>query len=137
MLGLVTLGVADLAASRRFYALGFVEQPPSNESIAFVQAEPVILALFGHDALAADAGVAPEGHGFRGVSLARNLASRDAVDAAMARAARAGAVIVRPAREVSWGGYAGHFADPDGHLWEIAWNPAFPLQPDGTARLPS
>lgn len=118
-------------------AQGFVEQPPSNAGVAFFQAGAVILALFGRDALAADAGVAPEGHGFRGVSLARNLASTAWVDASMAqgRASRCGNR--QAAQKVFWGGYAGYVADPDGHRWEIAGNPFFPLQPDGTVRLPS
>lgn len=137
-LTLVTLGVSDLARSRAFCAaIGFVERPASNAAIAFFQAGPVILALFGRAALAEDAGVAADGSGFRGVSLARNLPSKAAVDDAMVQAAAAGAVIVKPAQDAFWGGYSGYWADPDGHLWELAWNPFFPLQPDGTVRLPS
>jgi catechol 2,3-dioxygenase-like lactoylglutathione lyase family enzyme len=137
-LSLVTLGVADLARSRRFYAaLGWQASGAGNADVAFFQAGGMVLALWGQQALAEDAGVANEIGPFRGVSLAQNVASTAEVDRVMAEAELAGARIVKPAQEAFWGGYTGYFADPDGHLWEIAWNPQWTLGPDGEVRLPS
>ena len=134
---LITLGVRDLARSRRFYeALGWVPSGSSGDGVAFYQAGGSVLALFGRDDLAADAGVPADGSGFRGISLAQNLPEKAAVDRVMAEAVAAGAVPVRPAEDVFWGGYRGYFADPDGHLWEIAWNPFWPLAEDGSISLP-
>jgi uncharacterized protein len=126
-LSLVTLGVRDLARSREFYAegLGLPLQPQSTEEVAFFGLRGVWLALYCREALAEDAGVPPEGSGFRGVALAHNVKTKAEVDALLARAERAGARIVRPAKEVHWGGYTGYFADPDGFLWEVAYNPHF------------
>jgi predicted lactoylglutathione lyase len=136
-LSLVTLGVADVAVSRAFYErLGFVAAAFDSKDVAFFDMNGTILAVFGRGALAEDAAVSPEGSGFRAVSCAFNLESEAAVDAAMAHAAVCGAAIVQPARKVFWGGYAGYFADPDGHLWEIAFNPFWPLDADGRPRLP-
>jgi len=137
-LSLLTLGVADLAASRAFYGrLGFVESSAGNEHVAFFQAGGVVLALFGHGALAADAGVdATSGGGFRGVALAHNVRERGQVAEILAEAERAGARVVKPAQDVFWGGHSGYFADPDGHLWEVAWNPFFPLDECGRVSLP-
>lgn len=137
-LNLVTLGVADIAVSRAFYErLGFVASPASNEHVCFFKAGGVVLALFGHRALAEDAGVKdgrlPE---FRGVSLAHNVASRAEVDAVIAEATQAGGKLVKKAIDVFWGGYSGYFVDPDDHLWEVAWNPFFPLDGEGIVRLP-
>ncbi len=124
---LVTLGVTDLARARSFYAegLGRPLKPQSTEEVAFFGLRGVWLALWSRAALAEDAGVAAEGTGFRGVALAHNVRTREAVDALMAQAERAGARVVRPAQDVFWGGYTGYFADPDGHLWEVAHNPHF------------
>lgn len=136
-LSLVTLGVADVARSRAFYeALGFVAHPFDSTDVAFFDMNGSILALFGREALAHDANVPHEGSGFRGVSSAFNLASEAAVDAAFAFVATKGARIVQPPRKVFWGGYSGYFADPDGHLWEIAYNPFWPLDADGRPQLP-
>ena len=100
--------------------------------MAFFDANGVVLALFGHDALAEDAhldaGAAPA---FRGVCLAWNAASEAEVDAILAHALACGARSVKPPQKVFWGGYSGYFADPDGHLWEVAYNPFFPLSPEG------
>jgi uncharacterized glyoxalase superfamily protein PhnB len=95
-----------------------------------------VLALFGRADLAADAGVADGPASFSGVALACNLASRDDVDAFHARAVAAGARSVKAPRQVFWGGYSGYFADPDGHLWEVAHNPFFPLDEQGLVQLP-
>ena len=95
------------------------------------------LVLWAGDKLAVDAGV--EGRtasGFRGLALAHNVRSRAEVDQVLADAARAGAEITQPARETFYGGYAGYFRDPDGHAWEIAWNPGFLPGPDGSITVP-
>ena len=135
-ISLVTLGVRDVALSRRFYeTLGWRASPASNADVAFFQLGGMALALFGRRALAADAHV-DEGAGFGGVALAQNQPSRDAVDRVMGEAEAAGARILKPARDVFWGGYSGYFADPDGHAWEIAWNPFFTLEADGRLTLP-
>jgi len=136
-INLVTLGVADVAKSTAFYAaLGWapVDSPPE---ITFIQMGPTVLGLFGHDDLADDAQLprAPQ-PSFRGTSLAINLESEAAVDAAMAAARAAGATVVKEPERVFWGGYSGYFADPDGHLWELAHNPHWTLNGDGSVTLP-
>jgi len=134
---LITLGVADLARSREFYErLGWRRSMPGTEGIVFFQAGGMALALFPRSALAKDAGVPPEGQGFRGMTLAYNTRSREDVDTLLAEAQAAGGTLLKPAQEAFWGGYSGYFADPDGFLWEVAWNPAFPLAGDGSLRLP-
>lgn len=135
---LVTLGVSDVAASRTFYErLGLRASPAGNDSVAFFDANGVVLALFGHRALAEDANLkAGAMPAFRGVSLAWNAESEAAVDAIMAHAAESGARIVKAAQKVFWGGYSGYFADPDGHLWEVAHNPFFPIDAEGHIQLP-
>jgi hypothetical protein len=136
-LSLVTLGVADLPRSIAFYGgLGLRPGPASNEAVAFFDMDGVILALFGREALARDAGVAAAGEGFRGVSLTWNLAGEAETDAAFAAALAAGAAAVKAPEKVFWGGYSGYFTDPDGHLWEVAHNPFFPLDAAGITRLP-
>jgi predicted lactoylglutathione lyase len=132
---LITLGVRDLARSRAFYeAIGFRPSSSSQDEIVFIQLSGgVALALFGWDALAEDARVSPEGHGFRGVTLAHNVRAREEVAPILAEAARAGGRIVKPAQDVFWGGHCGYFADLDGHLWEVAFNPN---QPTGAFHLP-
>lgn len=137
-LTLVTLGVADVAASRRFYeGLGFRAADVDSSEVAFFDMNGVLLALFGRDDLAMDANVAVENGGACSrMSLAINLESESAVDAAMAFAAEKGGRITQPARKVFWGGYAGYFADPDNFLWEVAYNPFWPLDAHGRPQLP-
>ena len=137
-LTLVTLGVNDLARSTAFYeALGFHRKAKKSEGVSFFEAGGVILSLWSPEEIAKDAGIAPaRPSDFRGTSLAWNVASPAEVDAAMARAKAAGATITRAAETVFWGGYTGVFADPDGHLWEVAHNPGFPLSDDGRLMLP-
>lgn len=136
-ISLVTLGVSDVAASRRFYeALGFRASSASQKAIAFFQMGSMALALFGHDALREDAGLAPANPRPGGVALAHNVASPELVDKFLAAAEQAGAKIIKPGHKAFWGGYSGYFADPDGHPWEIAWNPHFALMEDGSIRLP-
>lgn len=133
----ITLGVADLARSRAFYrALGWQESAGSQESVAFYQAGSVAFALFGRAALAEDAAVAPVGSGFPGFTLAHNVPSEEAVVATLAEAVAAGGRLVRPANKVFWGGFRGYFADPDGFLWEVCYNPFYPLDENGFVLLP-
>ena len=136
---IITLGVADVARSSSFYeALGFHRSSASQDSISFFQAGGVILAVFGHQALADDAGVSAEpvgSVGFRGVTIAMNLASAEAVDAEYARWVSLGAAAVKAPEGVFWGGYSSYVADPDGHLWELAHNPYLPLRADGSGEL--
>jgi len=140
-ISLITLGVSDLARSRAFYeALGWHGQ--EIEETVFIQAGGLAVTLWGRDKLAADAGLADPGPapgapgGFGGMALAHNVRTRDEVDAVLATATAAGAKITQPAHETFYGGYAGYFRDPDGHLWEIAWNPGFTLAADGSLTLP-
>jgi uncharacterized glyoxalase superfamily protein PhnB len=133
----VTLGVQDLHRARSFYeALGFHVSSASNESIVFMDAGGAVLALYRRKMLADDANMTSEGSGFGGVTLARNVASKAEVDAALETAKAAGASILKPAHEAFWGGYSGYYADPDGHPWEVAYNPHWKLDRDGRARLP-
>ena len=133
----ITLGVANLAVSRAFYAaLGWRESSGSQPGISFFNAGSFVFALFPRAALAEDADVAAAGSGFPGFTLAHNVTSEAAVDCLLAEAIAAGGRLVRPADKVSWGGYRGYFADPDGFLWEICWNPFFPLDDQGHVQLP-
>jgi uncharacterized protein len=135
-LTLITLGVSEIARARKFYeALGFKAGRASEESVTFFPAGGVVLALFGRAALAEDATVADSEPGFSGVALAHNARSEADVDKAMAEAVAAGAKLVKPAGKTFWGGYAGYFADPDGHLWEVAHNPYFKLDEAGRVVL--
>lgn len=133
----VTLGVGDLARSRRFYAaLGWKESSSSNADIAFFQAGSVAFALFQREALAEDANVTAQGNGFSGFTLAHNVESEDAVVSTLAEAVAVGATLVRPADKVFWGGFRGYFSDPDGFLWEVCWNPFVTLDSEGHVQLP-
>ncbi|MFZ3217234.1 MAG: VOC family protein [Candidatus Acidiferrales bacterium] len=136
-LSIVTLGVADLNRSREFYErLGWRKSVANAEGVVFFQAGGIALALYPRHELAKDANVAAAGHGFSRFSLAYNARNRAEVDSVLAQAAAAGARILKPAAEAFWGGYSGYFSDPDGFLWEVAWNPSFPLAADGSIQLP-
>lgn len=137
-INLVTLGVSDVARSTAFYeALGWRRSSVSQDAVSFLQLGAVVLSLFGHDDLAADAGVAAGAPPpFRGVTLAINVEADGDVGAVLAEAERAGATVVKPSSRADWGGTTGYFADPDGHLWEVAHNPGFPFAPDGSLLLP-
>jgi uncharacterized protein len=138
-MGIVTLGVSDLDRSEEFYsALGWRRAKSSmSGTIVWFETTHSWLGLFGRDELAEDAGVPPTSTvGFSGVTLAINVESPEAVDRAMAVAVKAGATLTRPPERVEWGGYRGYFADPDGHLWEIAHNPNFPIDADGRVVIP-
>jgi hypothetical protein len=120
----ITLAVADMDRATRFYRDGLGlpvrdDKPP----VVYFQLQGTWLALFPREALASYANVAADGQGFSGVTLSSNVASREEVDQTMSAAEKAGATVVKAPHEVDWGGYTGWFADPDGHLWEIVWNP--------------
>jgi catechol 2,3-dioxygenase-like lactoylglutathione lyase family enzyme len=158
-ISLVTLGVADLPRAKAFYEqLGWHGQ--EVQETVFLQAGGSALVLWGRDKLAADCGITDEGtvdgtavsgtavggtgaastsgaaSGFGGVALAHNVRSATEVDNIMAAAERAGGRVTKPANTTFYGGYAGVFADPDGHFWEIAHNPGFQLADDGSLTLP-
>ena len=124
----VTLGVTNLVRATRFYAEGLrlprLKSPPTA---SFFDLGATWLALYPRELLAADAGVPATGSGFRGFTLAHNVRSRAEADSLLEQVLEAGGNIVKPAGPTDWGGYAGYFADPDGFLWEVAWNPRFPL----------
>jgi catechol 2,3-dioxygenase-like lactoylglutathione lyase family enzyme len=135
---LITLGVADLKRSREFYErLGWRRSMAQAEGVVFFQAGGMALALYPRLNLAKDANIAPEGHGFNGIALAYNTRNRAEVDSVLKEAAAAGAAVLKLAQEAFWGGYSGYFADPDGFLWEVAWNPSFPIAEDGSIRIPA
>ena len=127
-LTLVTLGVGDFARALAFYRDGLgLPAEAVMADVAFFKLGCVRLSIYPREALAEDAHQSAEGDGFRGVTLAHNVASKAEVDAVMDEALRAGARLVKPAQDAFWGGYSGYFADPDGHLWEVAWNPHWSL----------
>jgi catechol 2,3-dioxygenase-like lactoylglutathione lyase family enzyme len=135
---LITLGVADLARSLAFYRDGLGWEPASasvEDEVAFFQLNGMVLALWGRGELARDAQVL-DGGGWGGIALAQNQVSREAVDDAVARAVAAGATVLKAPEPTDWGGYSGYVADPDGHAWEIAHNPFWPLSADGSLTLP-
>ncbi len=134
---LVTLGCRDLARARAFYAaLGWREHAASRESVAFYRMPGAALALFGLDDLAADQGRAAAALGTGAMTLAQNFPSRAAVDAAYAAALAAGATRLKAPEPTFWGGYSGYWADPEGHVWEVAHNPFWELAEDGALILP-
>ena len=133
---LITLGVTDLERSRRFYEqLGWRGQ--EVEETVFFEAGGIVLVLWGRNKLALDSGVTDTDRGsFGGVVLAHNVRSEEEVRQVIAAAARAGATVTRPSGETFYGGYAACFTDPDGHVWEISYNPGFRLGEDGSIMLP-
>lgn len=130
-LSMITLGVRDVARAAAFYeeGLGLPRMAFDSDSVAFFPLAGAWLGLYGREALAEDAGVPAGGSGFSGVALAHNLASREEVDATLAQAVAAGGTLIKAGQDVFWGGYSGYFADPDGHLWEVAWNPFMQVGP--------
>ena len=135
-ISLVTLGVADKKAARAFYEkLGWRASEQSNDDVTFFQAGGMILGLYGRAALAEDAKVEDSRPGFSGVALAYNGRDKAEVDRVLDEAVAAGGTLIKAAEDVFWGGYSGYFADPDGHLWEVAFNPFFPIADDGSISL--
>lgn len=127
-ISLITLGVSDLARSTAFYRDGLgLPTHGEFEGVTFFSLRGTWLSLYPRADLAADAGATADGNGFPGFALAHNVHSKAEVDALLAHVQRAGATITRPARDAEWGGYSGYFADPDGYLWEVAWNPHLDL----------
>lgn len=123
----ITLGVRSLPRATRFYAeVLSLPQKDTPPTVSFFEMGKTWLALFPREDLAADAGVSAEGGGFPGFSLAHNVRSPAEVDALLAEVASGGGTVVKAGQPTDWGGYAGYFADPDGFLWEVAWNPDFP-----------
>ena len=138
-LSLITLGVSDLERSTRFYqdVLGWRPAAVGGGSVTFFQLNGVVLGLFPRTELAADAGVdGLESGGFSRVALAYNVRERDDVDRVLAHVRREGAQLVKSAEDAFWGGRSGYFADPDGFLWEVAWNSGFPIREDGSIEIP-
>ncbi len=134
-ISLVTLGVADVGRARRFYeSLGWQVGVEMGDEVAFFQVGPMVFSVFGRGALADESGVDDSG-GWGGVTLAHNVRSPEEVDALLDQAEAAGATITKPAEKMFWGGYSGTFADPDGHTWQIAHNPSWPLGEDGSVSL--
>lgn len=134
---LVTLGCRDLARSRAFYrALGW-RPAQEMEDVSFYRMGGAALALFGLADLAADQARPAAELGFGAVTLAQNFRDRAEVDRAFARALAAGAQALKTPRAADWGGYGGYWADPDGHVWEVAHNPFWPLGEDGSLDLPA
>lgn len=133
---LITLGVADLDRAKAFYrALGW-SPAQEQEGVAFYQMNGLALGLFGRAALAEDQGRAGAELGTGAITLAQNFATIEEVDAAFAAALAAGATVLKRPEKVFWGGYSGYYADPDGHVWELAMNPFWPLAEDGSLTLP-
>lgn len=133
---LITLGVADVPRARVFYqGLGWVGQ--EMEETVFIQAGGIALVLWRRDKLALDCGVIDDtATGFGGITLAHNVGSEAEVDQIISAAEGAGATVTKPAAKTFYGGYAGYFTDLDGHVWEIAYNPGFPLSEDGSVTIP-
>ncbi|MFN7001874.1 MAG: VOC family protein [Roseinatronobacter sp.] len=133
---LITLGVADLARARQFYTKLGWQPAEENEGVSFYQMHGLVLGLFGLGDLAKDQGRPDAVLGTGAMTLAQNFATRADVDVAFAEAIAAGATALKTPEPVFWGGYSGYFADPDGHVWELAHNPFWPLSDDGSLTLP-
>lgn len=140
-INIVTLGVNDLERAVAFYRDGLgwpLSAGASNEEIAFFKTAGTVLALYPREDLAADANMESGSHsgGFSGFTLAQNVTGREQVSRLLREAESAGATIIKEAQDVFWGGHSGYFADPDGHLWEVAYNPYVTLAEDGSLELP-
>jgi uncharacterized glyoxalase superfamily protein PhnB len=136
-LSLVTLGVEDLARAIRFYeAMGLQRRMKNAEGVAFFEAGGVVVSLFPREELAKDADVENSKSGFSGVALAYNVATEAEVELVLDAAKAAGAKILKPAQRAFWGGFYGHFADPEGHIWEVAHNPGFSFDERGALVVP-
>ena len=136
-ISIVTLGTDDLPRAVAFWeAMGWPRKARAFEAIAMFQAGGLAFALYPFEKLAQDCGMTDRGPGFGGFTLAHNVASKAEVDALLLKAVECGATLQKPAHDAFWGGYSGYFLDPDGHPWEVAWNPFVPLGADGGMVLP-
>jgi len=133
-ISMISLGVKDLQTAIKFYqqGLGLPRKEPYSDDIAFFDLNGTWLALYPWDKLAEDVTISQVGSGFRGVTLAHNVKSKEEVNSIISQAIGAGATLVKEAQDVFWGGYSGYFSDLDGHLWEIAWNPHLWIGPEDT-----
>ena len=124
-LAIITLGVTDMATAKKFYeqGMGLIPEKESSDTITFYDMNGVWLSLYPKDKLAEDVTVSAEGSGFSGVAIAHNEPSKEEVHKVIEEARSAGARVIKEPQDVFWGGYSGYFEDPDGHLWEIAYNP--------------
>ena len=130
-LAIITLGVTDMATAKKFYeqGMGLIPEKESCDTITFYDMNGVLLSLYPKDKLAEDVTVSAEGSGFPGVTIAHNEPSKEEVRKVIEEARNAGARVIKEPQDVFWGGYSGYFEDPDGHLWEIAYNPFVNLRP--------
>lgn len=133
---LLTLGVADLGRSRGFYAALGWQEKRAVDGVVFYQMDGMVMGLFGLEPLAADQGRPGAALGTGAATYAQNHPDCAAVDAAFARALDAGATSLKAPEPTHWGGYSGYFADPDGHVWELAHNPLWPLDATGRTWIP-
>lgn len=135
-LSLVTLGVADLARARTFYEQGLGWRRGNTEDeVAFYQLPGIVLAIWDRTELAADAGIPDGPAGFGGFALAYNTRTHDEVEEVLHLAQQAGGTVTKAATETEWGGFSGYFTDPDGHLWEVAFNPSWSVDETGHTSL--
>ena len=136
-LHIITLGVDDFERSRKFYTetLGWKPAPASQDDIAFFQAGGAVFAIYPREKLAEDAGVNPQGSGFAGFTMSYNAQSEAEVDEIIGQVESKGGVIAKQPQKVFWGGYSSYFADPDGYLWEVAYNPFFPFDDGGNLKI--
>ena len=136
-LHLVTLGVRDFKASKKFYMeiLGWKPSSSSNDDVTFFQAGGVVLSIYQREKLAEDALVDPKGTGFAGFTLAHNAQSESEVDEIIRDLRSKGVKIIKEPQKVFWGGYSSYFADPDDNCWEVAYNPFFPFDENGNLKL--
>ncbi len=137
-ISVITLAVGDLGAARKFYeqGLGWKASAASNEGIVFFQMNGFVFSLYPRADFAAETGRRSPEAGADGIALAHNTRAKEQVDELLAAAVEAGGKLLKAAEEAVWGGYSGYFADLDGHSWEVAWNPHWPIAPDGTIHLP-
>lgn len=137
-LNIVTLGVKNFEQSLSFYrdGLGWQLSSASQDNIAFFPLGGIVIALYPREKLAEDVNLAAQGSGFSGITLAYNAKSKAEVDDVLSTVERLGAKIIKKAETVFWGGYSGYFADLDGHLWEVAWNPFFEFDAQDNLVLP-
>ena len=135
---LITLGVTNVAASRAFYdRLGWAAALVVDEEVAFYQVGGMVLSLYRLADFAKELGIDGSSRSPGAIALAHNVRGQPEVDTVLAEAEAAGGRILRPGEHRPWGGYSGYFLDPDGHPWEVAWNPGFPLRDNGTLVLPT